>query len=79
MTVTRRQFVSLAPGLPVLCARAQGWPTRPVRVVVPLPPGSGTDVAARFANERAEAYLRYRGVLGFAWLTLSARAEVCQR
>ena len=41
--------------------------------------GLGTDVAARFANERAEAYLRYRGVLGFAWLTLSARAEVGPR
>lgn len=34
---------ALAPGL----AQAQGWPARPVRFIVPFPPGGSTDVAAR--------------------------------
>jgi tripartite-type tricarboxylate transporter receptor subunit TctC len=31
---------------------AQPWPTRPVKVVVPLGPGSGTDVIARLFSDR---------------------------
>jgi tripartite-type tricarboxylate transporter receptor subunit TctC len=32
-------------------AAAQGWPTRPVRVVVPYGPGTGVDVVVRALNE----------------------------
>ncbi len=31
---------------------AQGWPQRTVRLVVPLPPGTGTDIAGRLLAER---------------------------
>jgi tripartite-type tricarboxylate transporter receptor subunit TctC len=31
---------------------AQTWPQRTVRLIVPLPPGSGTDIAARLLAER---------------------------
>jgi tripartite-type tricarboxylate transporter receptor subunit TctC len=39
----------LLSALPVL---AQDWPTKPVRFIVPYPPGGGTDVIARIVQSR---------------------------
>jgi tripartite-type tricarboxylate transporter receptor subunit TctC len=39
-------FMSSAP------SSATAWPDRTVRIIVPLPPGSGTDIAARWCAER---------------------------
>jgi len=43
----------------VLCAEAfaQGFPSRPIRVVVPFPPGGGTDVVARTVAPRMSELL----------------------
>ena len=31
---------------------AQNWPQRTVRLIIPLPPGTGTDIAGRMLAER---------------------------
>jgi tripartite-type tricarboxylate transporter receptor subunit TctC len=54
MTVTRRALAGLlaAPTLLPSIARAQAWPARTIRVVVPFPPGGTTDVLARLVTAR---------------------------
>jgi tripartite-type tricarboxylate transporter receptor subunit TctC len=44
--------VSLLLALASPQARAQAWPQRTVRIIVPLPPGAGADLAARLFAER---------------------------
>lgn len=33
-------------------AAAQDWPAKPIRMIVPYPPGGGTDIVARILNEK---------------------------
>jgi tripartite-type tricarboxylate transporter receptor subunit TctC len=52
MKLSRRQSLRLAAGAAVLpmasrVARAQAYPTRTVKIVVPYPPAGGTDILAR--------------------------------
>ena len=55
MSLNRKQFISaalvgLASALP-LAALAQTYPVKPIRFIVPYPPGGGTDVIARIVQE----------------------------
>ena len=56
MKLLRRDFLHLAAGVAALLAvsqpaHAQGYPSRPITVIVPFPAGGGTDVIARTVSE----------------------------
>jgi tripartite-type tricarboxylate transporter receptor subunit TctC len=62
MKLSRRQFLHLAASAAALpagsrVARAQTYPSRPVTMVVPFPPGGSTDVIGRLLAERMRAAL----------------------
>ena len=45
-------LVVLGTFFAVAAAQAQGWPTRPVRLLVPFPPGGSTDLTARVVADK---------------------------
>jgi tripartite-type tricarboxylate transporter receptor subunit TctC len=64
MRPSRHPFLSVAAGIVLVCAcgpsQAQDWPTRPVTMVVPFAPGSGSDIAGRIIAARLSELLGQR-------------------
>src|SRR5262249_11753139 len=63
MKPPRRRFLHLAAGAAALAAvsriaRAQSYPTRPVRIIIGYPPGGSTDVMARLIGQQLSDRLR---------------------
>jgi tripartite-type tricarboxylate transporter receptor subunit TctC len=51
--IPRRALLGAAPALALApAARAETWPSRPIRLVVPYPPGGGSDTMARIIYPR---------------------------
>ena len=68
MRFSRRQFLHLAAGavaFPAVSriARAQTYPTRPVRLIVGFPPGGASDITARLIGQRLSERLGQQFVI----------------
>ena len=64
MNSTRREFsraigacLLVATGIVISAPAVAAWPERPVRMIVPFPPGQATDIFARALGERLSARL----------------------
>src|ERR1700726_5239025 len=62
MSLPRRRFLHLAAGAAALpavsgIARAQAYPTRPIRLVIPFPPGGAFDAVGRPWAEKMKPVL----------------------
>lgn len=55
MDATRRLALALAASALCGSALAQAWPAKSIRIVVPFPPGGGTDTIARETSQRVAA------------------------
>jgi len=73
MKLPRRKFLHLAAALPAFSrvAWAQAYPTRPVRIIVGVPPGGGIDMSGSARIPRTVPVARPIG--------LKCRTPMCRR
>jgi len=55
MQASRRLLLALVGSTFCIGAFAQAWPSKPIKVIVPFPPGGGTDIIARETTQKVAA------------------------
>ena len=55
MQASRRLLLALVGSTFCIGAFAQAWPSKPIKVIVPCPPGGGTDIIARETTQKVAA------------------------
>lgn len=59
MQLTRRQILGAAAAVAAPAALAQaGWPSKPIRIIVPYPPGGSSDIIARSIQQPLQDALK---------------------
>ncbi len=56
--------ITLLHGIYLQHACAAQYPTRPIRMIVPFPPGGGNDILARAVGQRLAPGVAHQGALG---------------
>ena len=63
--VVRRVVAALLLALPALGATAQGYPAKPIRLVLPVAPGGGSDIIVRVVMQKVTAAIGQQFVIDY--------------
>ncbi len=63
--IVKRAVAALLIALPALNAAAQGYPVKPIRLVLPVAPGGGSDIIVRIVTQKVAAAINQQFVIDY--------------